>query len=122
MCAYNWIASGHAPECAPVGCRSAPVATILLSRMPSWRQGRVNSLSRFPEHRLLLNSMGMCASCDRLGSARRQNGAGPDVISVGDVNRPRSALVTRSEAERQHANLSSVIRLYVLDHYMALAK
>ena len=33
-----------------------------------------------------------------------------------------SALVTRIDAGRQHANLSSAIRLYVLGHYRRLAE
>ena len=33
-----------------------------------------------------------------------------------------AALVTRIDADRQHANLSSAIRLYVLDYYVRLAK
>ena len=32
------------------------------------------------------------------------------------------ALVAAIDAEREHANLSSVIRLYVLDHYRRLAE
>jgi predicted DNA-binding ribbon-helix-helix protein len=31
-------------------------------------------------------------------------------------------LVARIDADRQHANLSSAIRLYVLDHYRRLAE
>jgi predicted DNA-binding ribbon-helix-helix protein len=37
-------------------------------------------------------------------------------------NLSRSKLVTQINQERQHANLSSVIRLYVLDHYRRLAE
>ncbi len=33
-----------------------------------------------------------------------------------------STLVSRIDAERQHANLSSTIRLFVLDHYRRLAE
>ena len=33
-----------------------------------------------------------------------------------------SALVSRIDAERQHANLSSAVRLYILDHYRQLAE
>ena len=32
-----------------------------------------------------------------------------------------AALVTRIDTDRHHANLSSTIRLYVLDHYRRLA-
>ena len=32
------------------------------------------------------------------------------------------ALVTRIDTDRQHANLSSVVRLYVLDHYRRLVE
>ena len=32
-----------------------------------------------------------------------------------------AALVTRIDADRQHANLSSAVRLYVLDHYRRLS-
>ena len=31
-------------------------------------------------------------------------------------------LVTRIDADRQHANLSSAVRLYVLDHYRRLVE
>ena len=33
-----------------------------------------------------------------------------------------AALVTRIDADRQHANLSSAVRLYVLDHYRRLSE
>jgi predicted DNA-binding ribbon-helix-helix protein len=35
---------------------------------------------------------------------------------------PLNALITDIHKQRQHANLSSVIRLYVLDHYRRLAE
>ena len=33
-----------------------------------------------------------------------------------------AALITRIDTDREHANLSSTIRLYVLDHYRRLAE
>jgi predicted DNA-binding ribbon-helix-helix protein len=33
-----------------------------------------------------------------------------------------AALVTRIDAERLHANLSSAVRIYLLDHYRRLAE
>ena len=35
---------------------------------------------------------------------------------------PVAALVDRIDADRDHANLSSTLRLFVLDHYRRLAK
>jgi predicted DNA-binding ribbon-helix-helix protein len=35
---------------------------------------------------------------------------------------PLNTLITDIHKQRQHANLSSVIRLYVLDHYCRLAE
>jgi predicted DNA-binding ribbon-helix-helix protein len=35
---------------------------------------------------------------------------------------PVSTLVTRIDTDREHANLSSAVRLYVLDHYRRLAE
>jgi predicted DNA-binding ribbon-helix-helix protein len=35
---------------------------------------------------------------------------------------PVSALVTRIDLDREHANLSSTLRIYVLDHYRRLAE
>jgi predicted DNA-binding ribbon-helix-helix protein len=35
---------------------------------------------------------------------------------------PLNTLITDIHKKRQHANLSSVIRLFVLEHYMTLAK
>ena len=32
------------------------------------------------------------------------------------------ALVTRIDADREHANLSSAVRVYVLDHYRQMAQ
>jgi predicted DNA-binding ribbon-helix-helix protein len=37
-------------------------------------------------------------------------------------NRSRNKLITRINQERQHANLSSEVRLFVLDHYRQLAE
>ena len=37
-------------------------------------------------------------------------------------NLSRNKLITRINQERQHANLSSEIRLLVLDHYLRLAE
>ena len=43
-----------------------------------------------------------------------------EVAAHEGVSIPR--LVTRIDTKREHANLSSAIRLYVLDYYMRLAE
>ena len=43
-----------------------------------------------------------------------------EIADAEDV--PDSALVRRIDTDRRHANLTSALRLYVLDHYRRLAE
>ena len=43
-----------------------------------------------------------------------------EIADAEDV--PVSALVRRIDTDRRHANLTSALRLYVLDHYRRLAE